>query len=261
MRTTPDTPRPPDDQAREDAERDARGGRGTGHVRFFEDMYRAGAEPWSYSERAVETLRHERVAALVGSLAPRRVLDLGCSLGLMTERLAALPAELWATDLSPTAVARARERLAARAPRGDGARFVAGSALRLPVADASFDLILASDGLNGWELSRDDRAAALREIHRALEPGGHAVLTDHMRPNRFAGFVDEVRASPLRVVRVTYLYDRPCYQFEGWLKGVSGWRVARALRRSMPLARGLTAVGRLFGPAGSRHIVVVARRD
>ena len=233
-------------------------------LRHFESLHRDGEEPWAFSERGVETLRHARVAALVRGMAPSRVLELGCSLGLMTTRLAELPAELWAMDLSPNAVRRARARLGApgaaagvwRAPS-----FVTGSATELPVAPRSFDVVVASDGLYSWQLDEGARAAALREIHDALAPGGRVVLTEHMRPVRFPEFVAEVRASPLRVESVTYLHDRPCYQFEGWLKAVQHWRLARALRRSTGLARALSALGRPFGAAGSRHICVVAIRD
>lgn len=253
---------------REGRARGAAGPHADGTVRearmlsHFEALHAAGNEPWSFSERAVEMLRHERVATLVRSLGPRRVLDLGCSLGQMTMRLATLPAELCAMDLSPTAVSRARGRLRGRARPPVGLPgFVSGSATQLPFRAQAFDVILASDGLYSWELDAADRAAALRQIHRALAPGGHAVLTDHMRPAQFAGFVEEIRASPMRVVRVTYLYDRPCYQFESWFKGVQHWRVARALRRSMPVARALCAAGRCFGPAASRHICVVAARE
>ena len=247
--------------------------------RHFDALHRDGEEPWAFSERGVERLRHRRVAELARALladapgappagAPRRVLELGCSLGEMTarlaERLAGLPAELYAVDLAPTAVHRARARW-----RGPGAPpvpnvvpdFAVASATRLPFAPRAFDVVVASDGLYSWQLGEAERAAALREIHGALVPGGHAVLTEHMRPERFAAFVAEVRASPLRVARVTYLHDRPCYQFEGWLKAIRHWRVARALRRSEGLARALSVLGRPFGPAGSRHVCVVATRD
>jgi SAM-dependent methyltransferase len=228
-------------------------GGATDQLSHFEELYSAGKEPWSYSGRAVEMLRLERVAALVGSLRPRRLLEIGCSLGLMTERLAALGAELTAVDLSPTAVRRARERVR-------GATFLAASGSRLPFAAGAFDVILASDGLYSWQIDAPARAAALREMHDALAPGGRVVLTEHMRPARFPEFVAEIRASPLRVERVTYLYDRPCYQFEGLIKAVQHTAPARALRASVPLAKALCALGRPFGPAGSRHIVVIATR-
>ena len=233
-------------------------------LRHFDALHRDGEEPWAFSERGVETLRHERTAALVRSFAPRRVLEIGCSLGQMTARLADIPAELYAIDLSPTAVRRARGRL--RDPASGVApdrvpSFVGASALELPFAPESFDVVVASDGLFSWQFDPPTRAAVLRGIRDALVPGGRVVLTDHMRPVRFPEFVAQVRASPLRVERVAYLHDRPCYQFEGWLKAVQHWGVARALRRSTRLARALSALGRPFGAAGSRHICVVAVRD
>lgn len=238
----------------------ARAAPGASLSHHFEQLHAVGHEPWSFSERGVERLRHERLTALVRSLAPRRLLDLGCSLGQMTARLAALPADVYAMDISPTAIGRARERLAS-GPAARRPRFVSGSATALPFGPRSFDVILASDGLYGWQLGDADRATALREIHGALTAGGHAVLTDHMRPDLFARFVEEIAASPLRVVRVMYLHDRPCYQFESWLRAIAHWRPARAARRSTRLARALCTLGRVFGPAGSRHICVLAARD
>src|SRR3982751_4441866 len=243
--------------ARDDTARPAPG---TSRLHHFEDIYSDDHEPWSFSERGVETLRHERLTNLVSSLAPRRLLDLGCSLGQMTARLATLPTDVFAMDVSPTAVHRARERL-----REMGAvsqpRFVSGDVTQLPFRAQTFDVILASDGLYSWQLEIEDRAIALRQIHHALVPGGHAVLTEHMRTDHFPVYVGEIRASPLRVVRVMYFHDRPCYQFESWLKAIRHWRVARAARRSVSLARVLCTVGRWFGPVASRHICVIATRD
>jgi SAM-dependent methyltransferase len=48
-----------------------------------------------------------------------------------------------------------------------------GDVCALPFGDATFDCVLATDVL---EHVADD-LAALREIHRVLEPGGHALLT------------------------------------------------------------------------------------
>jgi SAM-dependent methyltransferase len=232
-----------------------------GKLEHFERMYEGGDEPWSFSARGVETLRHERLAAMVRTLVDgrrdARVLDLGCSLGQLTARLATLPAQVVALDLSPTAVSRAREQLRAQSAAQRLPLFAAGSATEIPLARSSFDVVLASDGLYSWQLVPAERAA---EIHETLKPGGHVILTEHMRPKRFPEYVGEVRASPLTIVEVTYSGDRPCYQFESWLKGVQGWGPARALRRSVRVARALSAVGRRFGAAGSRHVYVVARR-
>jgi SAM-dependent methyltransferase len=172
--------------------------------------------------------------------------------------LAELPAKLFATDLSPTAVARARENV--RVKRGKVIQFAAVRSTALPFRDGVFDLVIASDGLYSWDIGREERAAALDEIARAMTAGGYVILTDHMRRHRFGDFVSEVEASPFRVESVLYFHDRPAYQFESWLAAVHSVPVAKALRRSIVIARLLSGVGRLFGTRGARHVCVIARK-
>jgi ubiquinone/menaquinone biosynthesis C-methylase UbiE len=139
-----------------------------------------------------------------------------------------------------------------------GAEFVAGSAVELPFADEAFDIVVASDGLYSWDLSAADRVVALAELRRVLRPGGAIVLTEHMRLHRFDQFIAEVRASGFCVRRIEYLYDRPAYQFESWIRAIQDWRIAKRLRRSVGLARALRAVGRIGGRRASRHVCVLA---
>lgn len=86
------------------------------------------------------------------------------------------------------------------------------------------------------------------------------LITEHLRPARFAEFVAEVAASPLAVVRVEYLYDRPWYQFESWFRAIQHTSVGQAIRRNLAIARLLTRLGSFFGPRASRHICILARR-
>jgi SAM-dependent methyltransferase len=183
---------------------------------------------------------------------------LGCSLGQLTGRLAELPGLLFAADLSPTAVARARENI--QAARGTVVEFVAARSVALPLKNESFDLVIASDGLYSWDIEREERAAALLETHRVMSRGGVAIFTDHMRRNRFAEFVAEIERSELHIESISFLYDRLAYQFESWFKAVQGARVAKAFRRSTHVAMVLSRIGRVFGQRGSRHICVVARK-
>lgn len=229
----------------------------------FESRYRTDDEPWDYSLRAAEVLRHHFVLEMVRTLAPRRVLDLGSSLGYLTAGLARLPVTTCAMDISPTAVRRTRNRVRAEPRRDERATqlYAAGSALAIPFARGSFDLVVALDGLHSWLLNADERGLVLREAYEIVEPGGHLLLTEHLRPEQFRGFVREAEASPFRIVGVSYLYDRPWYQIESWFKAVHGWRAIRAVRRSLRVARTLSTIGRAFGPVASRHICVLARKE
>ena len=94
-----------------------------------------------------------------------------------------------------------------------------------------------------------------------LRPGGHALLTEHTRPERFEEFIGGIAKSSLRIVDVRYLYDRPWYRFESWFAAIREWRPVKRLLRSVGLARALQAVGRLFGRRASRHVCVIAVRD
>jgi demethylmenaquinone methyltransferase/2-methoxy-6-polyprenyl-1,4-benzoquinol methylase len=67
---------------------------------------------------------------------------------------------------------------AGRARDGAGLRWLAGEAERMPLADASVDLLTVAFGLrNATRLT-----AALIEIHRVLKPGGRFVCLEFSRP-------------------------------------------------------------------------------
>lgn len=229
------------------------------HLADFEDMYSDGREPFDYGARAIEWLRHERVATVARGLGGSRMLDLGCGLGQITRRLLDGPARVVSADLSPTAVARSRRELV-RGRAGPPPAVLSASALELPMRDGAFDLVVASDGLVSWHLNADQRVAAVREIARVLAAGGHALLTEYLRPAQWPQFLDELVAGGLEVRTVEGIHDRPFYWFESWIRAVRHWPPARALRRSRALARVLMAGGRLLGSRGCRHLLVVARR-
>src|SRR3954453_18711998 len=143
---------------------------------------------------------------MVDDLAPRTALDLGCSLGQLTTRLARRDRALYAMDLSPSAVGRARYALRKSSVVEHQPHFLSGSATQIPLTTSVLDLVIASDGPRSWDIGAADRAASYAEIDRVLRPGGMALFTEHLRPDRFGEFVDELRRSPLRIVSVTYLY-------------------------------------------------------
>ena len=118
------------------------------------------------SERVV-ALALSRVAA-----APSRVLDVGSGTGYVLRQLAArLPqaTEFTGVDAAPSMVA-----VASDSATDQRLRFQQGTAERLPVPDATYDLIVSTTSFDHWT----DQAAGLRECARALKPGGTLILTD-----------------------------------------------------------------------------------
>ncbi|WOJ92530.1 methyltransferase domain-containing protein [Congregibacter variabilis] len=105
--------------------------------------------------------------------AGQRVLDLGCGEGRHVIAACALDGvDAVGVDLSLNDLATARERM--QEFRGDAAEdsalflLLAGDALRLPFADASFDAVICSEVLEHIP----DYRSALTEIARVLKPGG-----------------------------------------------------------------------------------------
>jgi SAM-dependent methyltransferase len=112
-----------------------------------------------------------------GSIAGRRVLDLGAGFGALAVYCAHLGAEVVAVDPNGE-----RMQVAVSIARKRGLRVsaIVASAQSLPLPDASFDVVLANNSLCFLVDERQHRLA-LREVHRVLRPGGRLVVRN---PNR-----------------------------------------------------------------------------
>jgi ubiquinone/menaquinone biosynthesis C-methylase UbiE len=238
---------------------------------FFDALYRTRQEPWDYSRNAAELLRHDLVVrttrAFTAGHPDARVLDVGCSLGQLTARLAGLAAEVHAIDLSAAAVAEARERCArasaAAAGRPSSFHFYVGSVTQLPFAPASFDVLLMCDGLVGghsWGLTPEEQKVALEQAYRVTAPGGRVILTDALKPHQIAGFVERVEESPFEVAAMRLIHDRLWYSVDRAARPIRDWRLPRAALASRGVARLLMALSRLGGRRGSKHVLILARK-
>jgi SAM-dependent methyltransferase len=92
-------------------------------------------------------------------------LDIGCGEGRLTRDLTERGHHVIGVDVSPTMLAAAR----ARSPELE---FVEADAAQLPFDDGAADLAVAFMSL----MDIDDMPGAVREVARALEPGGRFVL-------------------------------------------------------------------------------------
>ncbi len=104
------------------------------------------------------------------------VLDLCCGTGDMTfalHRRAAKSARILGVDFSHAMLERA-----ARKSKGTRLNWLEADALRLPVADASFDLVTSAFGFRNLA----DYDAGLHEIVRVLRHGGECGILDFGEP-------------------------------------------------------------------------------
>ena len=77
----------------------------------FERLYESDPDPWDYGSSEYEREKYARTLAALGAGPFGRVLEVGCSIGIFTERLAPVCRELVAIDFSHRALELARQRL------------------------------------------------------------------------------------------------------------------------------------------------------
>ncbi|MGH1561548.1 class I SAM-dependent methyltransferase [Mumia sp. DW29H23] len=173
------------------------------------------------------------IAREPGPLEGRRLLDVGCGAGWLTDRLRAY-GEVVGIDLADEVVARTRERL-------PDVTLIAGDFLQVDLPDESFDVIVSCEVLSHVA----DQRAFVDRCHRLLKPGGFLMIATQNRPiyERHAGhfpnpgwhrrWLDrhELRsliASRLDVVELRSITPK---FFSGPLRIVNSERLERVVRR------------------------------
>ena len=112
------------------------------------------------------------------------VLDLCCGTGDLAFSLARSgKARIVAVDFAHTMLVRAKEKSASLIAATPGQTappvpFLEADALRLPFADASFDLVTTAFGFRNLS----NYEAGLREIQRVLKPGGTIAILEFTEP-------------------------------------------------------------------------------
>lgn len=140
---------------------------------YFEELYRADPDPWDLASSDYERGKYAVTLAALDGRRYARGLEVGCSIGTLSERLAGCCDELVAIDGSPRAVAAARARLG-RLPNVS----VIEGAVPGRMPEGRFDLVVCSEVLYYWD------APGLRSLwallRDAVAPGG-SLLAVHWR--------------------------------------------------------------------------------
>ena len=138
--------------------------------RGFDTLYRSDPDPWGFETSDYERAKYD---ATLAALAGRRfghALEVGCSIGVLTERLAAVAERVTGLDVSSVALERARAR--ARVPT---ARFLHAEVPR-DWPTGPYDLVVVSEVL--YFLRADEIEALARLVRRDLVSGGACVCVN-----------------------------------------------------------------------------------
>jgi SAM-dependent methyltransferase len=140
------------------------------------DPWASGAPQYQYQRR-----KYDALAGLLPDRPYRRALDLGCGLGLFTERLALRAEEVVGIDISVIAIGCAADRTRSLG----NVRFQQGDITALGAElDRSFDLVVIADTIYYLPPPiRDETLKSLAvRLARLLAPDGVLLLVNHYFP-------------------------------------------------------------------------------
>jgi cyclopropane fatty-acyl-phospholipid synthase-like methyltransferase len=182
-------------------------------VDYFETLYQSDPDPWNFTTSAYEAEKYEHTVRALGEERAARALEIGCSIGVLTQALAPLCDRLVATELSASALAQARERCQALAH----VEFRLAKTPTEPV-EGPFDLIVISEVAYYWD--DHDLARMAQMIAHILAPGGRVLLvhwlgeTDY--PKSADEAVDTLAAHLASLITVEKQKRRAKYRLDLW---------------------------------------------
>ncbi|HEV7951230.1 MAG TPA: bifunctional PIG-L family deacetylase/class I SAM-dependent methyltransferase [Glaciihabitans sp.] len=142
---------------------------------YFDATYARRSDPWGFETRWYENRKRALTLAALPAEHYESVFEIGCSIGVLTEQLAARSASLLSVDISQAAVERARDRLASQAhvtiERSDvGQRY----------PDRRFDLVVFSEV--GYYFDEATLSTVINRIVESLGASGTVVACHWRHP-------------------------------------------------------------------------------
>jgi SAM-dependent methyltransferase len=176
---------------------------------FFERLYERNADPWRYRSSLYEERKQVATIASLAQSHYAKTLDLGCSIGVLTQRLAAISDEVVAVDTSMRALTMARESCRSN---------IIFKQAHLPGGDwgEGFDLIVLSEIL--CYLQKPAIAVLARRIAQAALPGAECIAVHGTGYNGCSLSGDSVSECFQQALSGTPLasYRTRHYRFDHW---------------------------------------------
>ena len=131
---------------------------------FFQAKYRGGTDPWNFAADAYEQARYRTILHALSHTRYRHAWEPGCSVGVLTEQLAALCDRVDTCDFAEAAVEQARERCADLPGVTVRCASLSDDA---PIADC--DLVVLSE--IGYYFTADAWQQQVARIVNSMQPG------------------------------------------------------------------------------------------
>lgn len=176
----------------------------------FETLYAADPDPWDYETSTYEKAKFAMTIGALPRATYHRALELGCSIGVLTERLSAVCDQVTAVDTSRVALDIARTRcpyphvhfLQAHLPDGDWGDH--------------YDLLVLSEVL--YYLDRRALQALAPRLLRSLQQDAHILLVHWTGDTDYPLAGDEATRILRHALPVTVLHEQrePKYRLDLW---------------------------------------------
>jgi SAM-dependent methyltransferase len=190
---------------------------------YFENLYAENPDPWRYETSFYEREKYTKTIDALPRVTYRRALELGCSIGVLTERLCPICDRITSVDTSTRALMAARDRcpylhvsfLQAHLPDGDWGD--------------GYDLVVLSELL--YYLDRDAIAALGARLTRSVTKGAHILLVHWTGETGGPLTADEATAALEETLPVAVIHQQrePKYRLDVWqvIRGAEGTRAHR----------------------------------
>ncbi|WP_341733442.1 SAM-dependent methyltransferase [Microcoleus sp. EPA2] len=142
---------------------------------FFDETYRQSTDPWGYTSSFYEISKFRTTIRCLPKVRFKNALEIGCAIGVLTEKLAAKCDRLLSVDYSELGLEEARKRCI-NLPQ---VRF---EQMQIPqqFPTEQFDLILFSEV--GYYLTLEDLHKTKDQIIDRLLPGGFLLMVHYRFP-------------------------------------------------------------------------------
>jgi 2-polyprenyl-3-methyl-5-hydroxy-6-metoxy-1,4-benzoquinol methylase len=137
----------------------------------FERLYSANPDPWGFTTSAYEQAKYARSLAAIADRSYASALEVGCSIGVLSQRVAPLCERFLGVDITDMPLDAARQRC------GDlpQARFLR-MAIPAEWPEGPLDLVLLSEVL--YFLDDSDISQIAARLRETVEPSGRVLLVN-----------------------------------------------------------------------------------
>jgi len=184
---------------------------------YFDALYAGDPDPWKFTTSAYEDAKYAATLAALPRARYANAVEVGCSIGVLTERLAARCDRLLATDVAQAALDAAAVRCRDRA-NVDFAR----STLSATPPPGWFDLIMLSEVL--YYFDRNGVQAMAGAVAAMAAPGADVMLVHWLGPTpdypldgetAVAAFLAALPSATLQAQARTPEYRLDCLRLRG----------------------------------------------